>query len=1178
MTALLHRPALRRFRGLLAATVIAGTALGIQATPVPVPAPVREALTTPVAQASFCASNPNFAGHITETSGTTAAAGRIKDGTIYGYITDVNSTWSCTAFLRYDGAAWNVNSSAGRFDWGVVISSTSVPCNYVVGSNNFIKGNPSTTACWTSDTQYALPMTLGAERVYQMDTAHNSIGDMMYIHSDCGTLYGGGDGEAVSGTETAPESFAGSNAANRPGANCDPLTIDGFQGQTITYDKTAPVFGFTFPAGAPGTIASPSAASYTVKFDAIDGVAKFGSGHQWTLQRRIADNSGPGTCTGWKDDIGTSAKILSSNEGAAQTSVQGLDVGHCYYWTLSGSDMNGNPGAPKNSATVIVETTAPVATFLSPVANSAQNATSYSVSWSELESGSGIATRSLQRQKTAISGGACGTTWTNDGAAVTTSSPVAATLVSGSCYRWTQTLTDRANNAGTTPPSATVLVDTTLPMASAILPTPGTTTAQTAGSYTVGWTESAGSGATITSRSLERQIATASNPSVCGTWGTDATFSGQASPKNETLLASGNCYRWAITLTNSLGKTTTTFSGTVIIDATAPTGSIVSPVANQPGTGDMDVIGRAEDEATFQDYVVEYGAGATPSSWTTIATGVVAVSTNARLASWATAGLSGVYTLRLTVHDRAGNTMTPVTSTVVLENAARGTESYLTRVPYDLGGGYTLDVGVANGEARLSRDLFSIPSFGPSQSLSLTYSSAESGTTGKFGVGWSSNLTQYLTFDAVAGAPAFTTWHRADGGREPFGNVGGTWMPGRGHYETMTIAGSEVTITTKDQTHYVFESTGAGRLKRIENRFQTPLTLTWGTSSATATDYSGRSTTLAIDSTNNRITGVTDSAGRAWAFGYTGTGTASDLTTITDPASKVTTLGYASHALTSVQRSRSPGPVTITWTVGYTSGQATSVKDPILSHPNLFTYTPGTTTVQAVTDDGAPDYAQTDYGLDTQNLGEVVEQTEGQSEAEATTTRRTFDPNGNLVADGVDIDDDSADVTRQFDGRGNVTLESREISEDETVDTVYTYNATNDLLTRTDADNDDATRMVTRYTFDGPGRLVSENRGCTSSGTFIAQGLGGSLRGAAALHHRADVLLEPVGVETGFTGVQVLSDGVGVGVGQFVVEELVQALQRKGTIAVSHRKHPDGPARARARSRSARRAAGFGHD
>ena len=208
----------------------------------------------------------------------------------------------------------------------------------------------------------------------------------------------------------------------------------------------------------------------------------------------------------------------------------------------------------------------------------------------------------------------------------------------------------------------------------------------------------------------------------------------------------------------------------------------------------------------------------------------------------------------------------------------RGEEGFFTRVPFELGGGWGLDVGVANGEARLSRDLFSIPSYGPSGALSLSYSSLETSAAGRFGIGWSSNLTQYLTFDA----PEIVVWHRADGGRVPFGKVAGAWTALAGHYETLSLAGSEYTILRKDQSTLVFETTGTGRLRREVDRFGKALTLGWAATSATATDATtpaGRTTTLAIDAGSDRITSVTDSAGRTWSFGYTGT----SLTSVTEP-------------------------------------------------------------------------------------------------------------------------------------------------------------------------------------------------------------------------------------------------------------------------------------------------------
>ncbi len=45
------------------------------------------------------------------------------------------------------------------------------------------------------------------------------------------------------------------------------------------------------------------------------------------------------------------------------------------------------------------------------------------------------------------------------------------------------------------------------------------------------------------------------------------------------------------------------------------------------------------------------------------------------------------------------------------------------------------------------------------------------------------------------------------------------------------------------------------------------------------------------------------------------------------------------------------------------------------------------------------------------------------------------------------------------------------------------YNATNDILTRSEADNDASLKLVTRYAYDGSVHLSSVDVNCTTSGT-----------------------------------------------------------------------------------------------
>ena len=412
-------------------------------------------------------------------------------------------------------------------------------------------------------------------------------------------------------------------------------------------------------------------------------------------------------------------------------------------------------------------------------------------------------------------------------------------------------------------------------------------------------------------------------------------------------------------------------------------------------------------------------------------------------------------------------------SFVYLQDPRRGDESFYTRVPFDLGGGWRMAVGVHNGELTLVRDLFEIPSYGAAQSLSLSYSSRDAGSGGKFGPAWHSNLTQYLTFPSAS----VIQWHRADGGLLTFLLIGSTWTPAAGHYETLTLSGGEYTLTQKDQTKLVFESTAAGRLKRITDRFGKSLTLNWAASPVTATDASGRVTQLVV--TGGLVTSATDSAGRGWSFAYTG----GALTSVTDPESAVTSLSYTSGLLTSITRTRSRvigSPETITWSIAYANGVVAGVTDPINSSvANTFGYNGATTTVGLLKEYAGPVRNTWTYTLDAG--GRVT----SALDPEGYTTGSTFDANSNLTQLVLPIDHSGTTQTIDYtyDSRGNVLTQTTQLSATQNVVTALSYNATNDLLTRSEADNDASLKLVTRYAYDGSGHLTSINVNCTTTGT-----------------------------------------------------------------------------------------------
>ena len=101
----------------------------------------------------------------------------------------------------------------------------------------------------------------------------------------------------------------------------------------------------------------------------------------------------------------------------------------------------------------------------------------------------------------------------------------------------------------------------------------------------------------------------------------------------------------------------------VIVDNIAPTAEITSPAAGAAVKGLVTISGRATDDY-FDYYLLDYGAGANPASYQTLAT--VYASASGTLASWETSGLTGPYTLRLTAFDKAGNTSSATVSLSIL--------------------------------------------------------------------------------------------------------------------------------------------------------------------------------------------------------------------------------------------------------------------------------------------------------------------------------------------------------------------------------------------------------------------------------------------------------------------------------------------------------------------------------
>jgi hypothetical protein len=195
------------------------------------------------------------------------------------------------------------------------------------------------------------------------------------------------------------------------------------------------------------------------------------SGVPTTATRSLQRLRGPVVTTGGCVGV-TFVNDGSPTSGPAPVTSGGLLSDHCYRWRLRLTDSSGNV-ATALSDRVLVDSTPPEVAFTRPGAAFGWTGTTALVEWVEHEDGSGVASRSLQRQRASPSaaGSCAGAAWVDDGAAWTgdgavgpaASSVRVADLEHGSCYRWSLKVADRAGHVVGPVLSGALLVDVAAP-------------------------------------------------------------------------------------------------------------------------------------------------------------------------------------------------------------------------------------------------------------------------------------------------------------------------------------------------------------------------------------------------------------------------------------------------------------------------------------------------------------------------------------------------------------------------------------------------------------------------------------------------------------------------------------------------------------------------------------------
>jgi len=204
---------------------------------------------------------------------------------------------------------------------------------------------------------------------------------------------------------------------------------------TVTNDATGSSFASS--ASAPTIYFRPAgASSFTLTASATDtesGVTSYTFGAL-------------SAASGWTVTGSGSSRTYTYASGAGSATVD-----------ISATNAAGVTGASTTVA-FTVDALAPAVVFANPPTGvTTQSDTTISVQWTEADSGSGVATRSVQRQVATFDGSVCGS-FADDGPPSAGTSPIEVTdLVAGDCYEWTISAADEVGNA-TPSQSGTVTV------------------------------------------------------------------------------------------------------------------------------------------------------------------------------------------------------------------------------------------------------------------------------------------------------------------------------------------------------------------------------------------------------------------------------------------------------------------------------------------------------------------------------------------------------------------------------------------------------------------------------------------------------------------------------------------------------------------------------------------------
>ena len=375
----------------------------------------------------------------------------------------------------------------------------------------------------------------------------------------------------------------------------------------------------------------------------------------------------------------------------------------------------------------------------------------------------------------------------------------------------------------------------------------------------------------------------------------------------------------------------------------------------------------------------------------------------------------------------------------------------------------------------------------------------DSATSQKFtplGIGWTHTYNIYaIKTDATATEPSKMMFYYPDGSINVFDYA--TNQPDAesiGVYDVMTrtpITGGEaITITTKNQTKYVFENKNNGKfyfIKTIKDRNNNGVKCTWnqilsgsryrlGTVQEEFNNGTlGRSLTFSYANLGGAyLSQVTDnSIGRNILFNVSGR----NLLSYTDPKSQVTNYGYdvegylTSHLLTEIQLPKG-NKIRNTYVNRKLTASKTFAQNGVVSSTTNVNWSPnytnsGYNSSSTVTD---PQLRNTSYTHNTNGNPTNIVSPTGTTSLGGYGTGNTANLPTNITVNGQSS-------SMNYDAKGNVLNVTKN-----GISNSFTYTAFNDIASQTDGRG-----FTTNYSYDGVGNLSSVQRPSGGGTTSISR-------------------------------------------------------------------------------------------